>query len=487
VVEDLIRDLANSLGSWAYLLVAVIACAETAAFLGFIAPGEFTIIIGGVLAGEGTLSIQLLIGIVWASIVLGDSIGFYIGRRAGRNLIVKHGPKVRLTEERLMQVEEYFKRHGGKTIFFGRWVGFVRPLMPFTAGTSGLPYRRFLPYDVLSAGLFGATFTLLGYIFWRNIDTVTKIVGRGAIGFGILVALVIGAIWAYRRLREPEERARLAAFFERQGRRPLLRPIAAVLTALWRLLLRPVVRLLTPPVRFAGQRLTPGELGIEFTTVVSIAAVAGYVFGAYTDVISSSPLLITPGDERSLDMSRDIQSGFLTDLAKVVTVLGRWQVAAGFLAVAIVLVGWMRRWYDAAVLASGFIASQVAVPIVKDAVDRPRPADPLTDVGSSASFPSGHAATAVAYVALAVVAARALSSNVNRSALMVIAIVLAALIGLSRAYLRLHYLSDVIGGWALGAFCFSFCAALALVISFLRHNKPPASEAKGWTPRQSPT
>ena len=143
MVEDLIRDVAESLGSWAYLLVAVMACAETAAFLGFIAPGEFTIIIGGVLAGEGTLSIQLLIGIVWASIVLGDSIGFYIGRRAGRNFLLKHGPRVRLTEERIKQVEAYIERHGGKTIFFGRWVGFVRPLMPFTAGTSGFfPYSK---------------------------------------------------------------------------------------------------------------------------------------------------------------------------------------------------------------------------------------------------------------------------------------------------------------------------------------------------------
>ena len=91
--RDLIEDFAQPLGHWAYLFVAFMAAAETAAFLGFIAPGEFTIILGGVLAGEGTLSIQLLIGIVWVSIVIGDSIGFLIGHRYGRNLLVKHGPK----------------------------------------------------------------------------------------------------------------------------------------------------------------------------------------------------------------------------------------------------------------------------------------------------------------------------------------------------------------------------------------------------------
>jgi len=88
-VEHLIKDLADSLGTWAYLLVAVMATAETAAFLGFIAPGEFTIILGGVLAGEGTLSIGLLIGIVWVSIIIGDSIGFALGRKFGRGFALK--------------------------------------------------------------------------------------------------------------------------------------------------------------------------------------------------------------------------------------------------------------------------------------------------------------------------------------------------------------------------------------------------------------
>jgi membrane protein DedA with SNARE-associated domain len=105
VVENLIRDLAQGLGQWAYLLVAFLAIAETAAFLGFIAPGEFAIIFGGVLAGEGTLSIELLIGIVWASAVLGDGIGFYLGHRFGRGFAVKYGPRVRLTEDRLRRVE----------------------------------------------------------------------------------------------------------------------------------------------------------------------------------------------------------------------------------------------------------------------------------------------------------------------------------------------------------------------------------------------
>jgi membrane protein DedA with SNARE-associated domain/membrane-associated phospholipid phosphatase len=485
VIENLIEDLAHSLGDWAYLLIAVIALAETAAFLGFIAPGEFTVILGGVLAGEGTLSIQLLIGIVWAAAVAGDSIGFYLGHHYGRNFVLRFGPRVRLSEERLTQVEAYFRRHGGKTIFFGRWVGFVRPLMPFTAGTSRLPYRRFLPYDVLSAGLWSAALCLLGYVFWRNFGTLTSIAGKGALGLGIVLALVVTAVVAFKRLRHPEERQRFAAFIERLGRRRALRPLAFVLRAFWRLVLRPLWRwlghplwryllapawrVLHPFLRFLGHRLTPGELGIEFTTLVAIAAVSGFVFIAYTDVISNSPTLITPGDDFARDLARDIESGFLTTIAKALNVLGKLSVGIALISIATVVLAALRRWSEAAVLAIGFGAGQAAVYITKAAVDRPRPSDALIDV-TGASFPSGHAAIAIAYVALAVVIARAVKHATVRVALVTAAIALAALIGLARVYLRAHYLSDVTAGWALGLFAFSLLASVAVFISYVRNN-----------------
>ena len=121
VIEEFITNLGHSLGHWAYLLVSFMAMAETAAFAGFIAPGEFAVIFGGVLAGEGTLNIVLLIGVVWTSCVIGDSIGFYLGRRLGRGWAVKHGAKVRITEAHLHKVEGFFDRHGGKAIIIGRW------------------------------------------------------------------------------------------------------------------------------------------------------------------------------------------------------------------------------------------------------------------------------------------------------------------------------------------------------------------------------
>src|SRR4029450_4730243 len=158
----------------------------------------------------------------------------------------------------------------------GRWIGLVRPLMPFTAGTSGMPYRRFLPYDVLSAGVWSATFCLLGYIFWRSFSQVTSIASKGALALGVAVALIVVIYHAVKRLRTPEQRQRFAAWVDRQSQKPVLRPIAAIGRALWVVVLRPAWLGIAPPLGFAIARLTPGELGIEFTTLLAVAAVSIY-------------------------------------------------------------------------------------------------------------------------------------------------------------------------------------------------------------------
>jgi len=126
---------------------------------------------------------------------------------------------------------------------------------------------------------------------------------------------------------------------------------------------------------------------------------------------------------------------------------------------------------DAVVLAVGFGLTQAGIYITKAAVERPRPADPLVDV-SGLSFPSAHAATAVAYVVLGVMIARALPNLTWRVALIVGTAVLTVLVGLTRIYLRAHYWSDVAAGWCLGLAVFSLCACIGMVVSFLRKNEP---------------
>ena len=244
---------------------------------------------------------------------------------------------------------------------------------------------------------------------------------------------------AFKRLRHREDRERFAAALERLGERPALRPLAALLRLFWRFLLRPIWRRRAAAVRAlrAGAGVgraapaaalprpaadCPAGSGIEFTTLVAIAAVSAYVFGAYTDVISDSPLLITPGDGAAQDIARDIQTGMLTSIAKVVTWFGQWPVAAVVLAAGSIALLIRRRHLETISLVVGFAISQAGVYITKAAVERPRPSDPLVDIGSGSSFPSGHAATAIAYVALAVVIARELRSQTARVAVITVGV-----------------------------------------------------------------
>ena len=152
---------------------------ETGAFVGLIAPGEFTVIIGGVVAGQGEIDIVPLIGLAWFCCVLGDSASFFLGHKLGRAFLVKHGPKVRIDEETLKKVESYFDRHGGKTVLIGRFIGLVRAVAPFVAGSSGMRYRQFLPFSILGTGLWATTFSLLGFFFYRSFEQVANYAGPG--------------------------------------------------------------------------------------------------------------------------------------------------------------------------------------------------------------------------------------------------------------------------------------------------------------------
>ena len=126
-------------------------------------------LVGGVVAGQGEISIVTLIALVWFCAVAGDVTSYTLGRRLGRGFLERHGPRLKITEERLQTVEGFFDRHGGPTILIGRFIGLVRALAPFIAGASKMELRRFLAYDIVGAGLWSALFCLLGYFFWQSL------------------------------------------------------------------------------------------------------------------------------------------------------------------------------------------------------------------------------------------------------------------------------------------------------------------------------
>jgi membrane protein DedA with SNARE-associated domain/membrane-associated phospholipid phosphatase len=459
-LEQLLIDVGERLGSWTYLLVGALAFFETGAFVGLVAPGETALLLGGLVAGQGQIDVLTMIAIVWAAAVAGDLTSFYLGRRLGRAFMVKHGARVQITEDRLEQVERFFDRHGGKAILIGRFVGLVRAIAPFLAGSSGMPLRRFVPYDVIGAGLWGSSFVLLGYVFWQSFSQLVDYAKKGALALGAVIVLVVAIVWVVRWLRDTENRARMRAWLERQAERPALRPLARVL--------RPVLRTTRRPARFVWDRVTPGDLGLELTTLLAVASVGAFVFVWDLVRIEQDNGLLA-GDAASLRLADRLHMDAAVSVAKVVTALGSLPVAIALVALAGATLAWRHKVRDGLTLAVGLALTYAAVHITKDAVDRPRPARALVDV-DGAAYPSGHAAYAVTWVAVAVALSRALPNLASRFAFVTVATAIAAAVGLSRIYLRSHYLSDVVGGWGLGAALFALCGTVALVIGYVRNN-----------------
>ncbi len=194
-----------------------------------------------------------------------------------------------------------------------------------------------------------------------------------------------------------------------------------------------------------------------------------FVLFAYWSIVAEDPFP-TGGDSRAYDFANDIRAGWLDDLAEVVTFFGAGVFVIPLAALLGVWLGVKGRWTELVILAIGLLTTIVSVDLIKDATDRPRPPGGLVDTHGSA-FPSAHAAYSTIYTWIAVTIAFRIDPDITRRALVITAgIVATALIGLTRVYLNVHWMSDVSAGWGLGASSFALVGAAALVIVHLRKN-----------------
>ena len=180
-----------------YAALAALIAGET---MGIPLPGETALIAGGVLASEGHLKIELVVLIAAGAAIIGDNVGFWIGRKGGRRLLELPGPLERHRQGVLDRGERIFQRHGAKTVFFGRWFSGLRIASAWLAGVNRMPWGRFLVYNALGGIAWAVSVGLLAYWVGHSADDVLKTVGIGGLG---LALLVLGAfvVWRWRRGR----------------------------------------------------------------------------------------------------------------------------------------------------------------------------------------------------------------------------------------------------------------------------------------------
>lgn len=187
-----------SASSWAVLgLVGLIVFAEDALFVGFVLPGETAAILGGVAAKLGHVSLWAVLTTVIAAAVVGDSVGYEVGRKFGPRLL-----QMRILQRRRRRLDDaqaFLARRGGIAVLLGRWVAFFRAVMPALAGSAQMPYPRFLVFNAAGGILWGTVVVLVGYAAGASYASVERTLGRGTAVAVLAVAVVGVLVWRLRR------------------------------------------------------------------------------------------------------------------------------------------------------------------------------------------------------------------------------------------------------------------------------------------------
>ena len=168
---NLLMSTLESIGGFGYWLIFLIAFAESLAFVGTILPGTTLVVFAGLLASLGHFSVVILILFAAVGAILGDGLSYFLGTK-GKDFFKNENKFLKLSH--LEKGEEFFKKHGPKSVFLGRFIGFIRPIIPFVAGLSKMNKWTFLFWNVSSAFLWAILYLLIGYFFGGAIDTIGK-------------------------------------------------------------------------------------------------------------------------------------------------------------------------------------------------------------------------------------------------------------------------------------------------------------------------
>jgi membrane protein DedA with SNARE-associated domain len=202
ISPDQLHALFASYGVWT---VAFIVGLES---LGVPLPGETVLILASLYAATHNVPIALVIGAATLGAIVGDNIGYVVGREIGYRLLLRFGPYLGLTEGRIKLGQYLFMKHGGKVVFFGRFVAVLRVLAAFLAGVNRLAWPRFLVANALGGLVWASTVGMAAYTLGRGIHLI-----RGPLGFAVaIIAIsVIAGIFVYLRRHEAELEAEAQA------------------------------------------------------------------------------------------------------------------------------------------------------------------------------------------------------------------------------------------------------------------------------------
>lgn len=178
----------NIIQTGGLLLIGLVIFGESGMFIGFFFPGDTLLLAAGVFAAQGKLAIEAVIAVVALAAILGDNIGYLIGRKYGRKLFDKPDSLI-FRQEYLHRSEAFFRRYGARTMLFAHFVPIVRTFAPAAAGMSNMNHKKFMMYDAIGDIFWAVSITMAGYLFGSKIPDIDKYLHYAVAGV-VIITLV---------------------------------------------------------------------------------------------------------------------------------------------------------------------------------------------------------------------------------------------------------------------------------------------------------
>ena len=212
-----LQGFLGSVGAWALVPIFLVVTLESAAFLGLLFPGEMVALIAGALAAAQAFSPWLAFATVASAAVIGDVAGYALGHYWGQAVLDRWPFACRQYQRHRGRLESYFELWGSATVIIGRFVAVGRAFVPFAAGLSGMPARRFMPMAVFAGVLWGGAVVALGFVLgsnWRLVEPWLRSLGAGIL---VLVALTVLMVAWWRWLARHQ--GKITAAWQRRAQR----------------------------------------------------------------------------------------------------------------------------------------------------------------------------------------------------------------------------------------------------------------------------
>ena len=430
---DQILPSLQSLGLWTYWIIALFSMLEAIVLTGIVAPGTLVVIAGGMLAQRGAIDFFDLAWFVAAGAALGGEVSFRLGRLATGGLTRRSAfADARHTR----RAADLLHRYGGFAMVVGRFFGPLAAFVPFSAAMAGMSARRFRIWNLVSAVPYALVLPALGYFSGRAIGILGASAPR-VLAFGAVALVVLALLWIITR------RIRRAI--------PLMAEIGRSVGAgvARRPAVQGLMRQYPDTTDFLAARFGTGRfLGLT-TTVLAVLFV--YVAAVWADSVFDflGDASVTSVDTRMANLLYGMRDARLVAVFGWITDIGGPHGVIPMLVGTSVALLILRRFDLLGGLWIAAVGNQVTVTLLKGFFDRPRSSLGYF-VETSGSFPSGHAAAAIAVWAMLFYLAWR-TKLLPAGAATTGAVTAAFLIGLSRVYLIEHYVSDVLNGFLVGA------------------------------------